>query len=405
MTKSPFIALRSLNFSLYWFGFFTSQLAIQMYIVAINWHLYTLAKSPAMLGILGIVSFVPILLFAMLGGIIADKINRKKTLVLVQLLRSMVSIVLLYQTFYWQVSPFFLYMVTGMNALLTAFDLPARQSLLPHVVDKKHFVNAVSLTTVAREASVIFGPSMAGVLIDIWHIEGAYVVAAIATVISTVVLLPMRSTHQFKEEKIAINFAAIKEGISFVSSSPLIWGGMFLDFIVTFFSSATVLLPIFIKEILGSGVSSLGLLYAAPSIGAVLSGVIFSSFSNVKNQGKILIFSVLLYGVATIGFGLSTSIMLSFIFLFLTGVGDMISTIIRNTIRQLITPDYLRGRMVAINMIFFIGGPQLGNAEAGFLAAAIGVPFSVALGGVGAIIGTLLLVAKIPKLWSYKQSA
>lgn len=177
---------------------------------------------------------------------------------------------------------------------------------------------------------------------------------------------------------------------------------MLLDFFATFFSSATVLLPIFAKDILAVGPKGLGILYAAPALGAVIAGLIVSSLGHLKNQGKILLGAIIIYGMATIFFGISRSFFLSLIFLFLTGVGDVVSTIIRNTIRQLTTPDYLRGRMVSVNMIFFMGGPQLGEAEAGILAAAIGTPASVVVGGIGTIIATLMLAFFIPKLKNYQ---
>lgn len=177
---------------------------------------------------------------------------------------------------------------------------------------------------------------------------------------------------------------------------------MILDFFATFFSSATVLLPAFAKDILAVGPKGLGLLYAAPSVGGIVAGLIVSSFHNLKNQGKILLSAVFVYGLATILFGISRSFYLSLLFLGLTGVGDVVSTVIRNTIRHSTTPDYIRGRMTSINMLFFMGGPQLGEVEAGILAAAIGTPLSVVVGGIGTIIATALITVLIPKLRKYQ---
>lgn len=399
-----FIPFQSRSFLLFWIGFFTSQLAVQIHIVSMSWHLYSLTKSPAMLGFFGLANFVPVLFFSVFGGILADKVDRKKILVIAQSVRSLGAIILVIGAFSNSISPAFLYTIAALQAALSAFDLPARQSLLPHVIDRKHLLSAVSLNTVARETSIIVGPTIAGVLLDVWGVQGAYIFAAVTAIIGAFVLMPMKVSHQFIAETASFTMSSFLEGIHFVWKSPLILGGMLLDFLATFFSSATVLLPIFAREILGTSISSIGLLYASPAVGAVVSGIVFSSFKHVRHQGKLLIGAVILYGCATIGFGLSTSFLLSCFFLFFTGVGDMISTIIRNTIRQLQTPDHLRGRMVAISMVFFLGGPQLGEAEAGFAAALIGVPLSVALGGFGTIVGTLLLVAKIPKLWQYEAA-
>lgn len=400
--KSPFLAFGSWNYSFYWVSFFAFNLALQMYVVGINWHVYTLTHSPASLGLLGIANFLPTLIFALPGGIAADWLNRKYLLITTQALRACMGAVLLFSVLSGNVSVIFLYSITAINALLVAFDLPSRQSVLPHIVEKEHFINAVGLSTVAREASFIIGPGITGFLISFLGIKHVYIFAALSSFISVLCLLPIKIGRQYYEEKISADLKSVMEGIRFVLRSPLITGAMLLDFIATFFSTTYVLLPIFAKEILGSGVASLGVLYAASSIGGVISGIVFSSFQHINKQGKILIAAVILYGVATIGFGLSKSFFLSFIFLLLTGAGDMISTIIRNTLRQMLTPDHIRGRMVSVNMIFFIGGPQLGNAEAGFAAALLGVPMSVVLGGVGTIVFTLLLVKKIPKLWHYQ---
>ena len=170
----------------------------------------------------------------------------------------------------------------------------------------------------------------------------------------------------------------------------------------TFFSSATVLLPIFSKEILLVGPQGLGILYAAPSIGAIVAGWIFSYFRHLKNQGKILLAAVTFYGLATALFGISSNFVLSFVFLAFAGAGDVVSAIIRNAIRQLATPDHMRGRMTSVNMIFYNGGPQLGEMEAGFMAGLLGLRQSVVIGGVATILFTLVTYALVPKLRNYQ---
>jgi MFS family permease len=177
---------------------------------------------------------------------------------------------------------------------------------------------------------------------------------------------------------------------------------MLLDFFATFFSSATALLPIYAKDILHVGPLGYGWLYAAAAIGALLTGTIMSLMPSLENQGKYLLISVLIYGLATITFGYSTAFWFAFAALALTGAADTVSMIIRNTIRQLNTPDSLRGRMVSINMIFFMGGPQLGELEAGLVASWRGAPFSVITGGIGSILSVLFVAWKWPMLWKYQ---
>ena len=173
---------------------------------------------------------------------------------------------------------------------------------------------------------------------------------------------------------------------------------MLLYFFSTFFSSATALLPIFAKDILHVGPEGYGVLAAAPSIGAVLAGFVIAHLKQIKKQGYILLAAISCYALGTIIFGISTIPTLSFIGLFIVGAGDSVSTIIRNTIRQLTTPDHIRGRMTGINMIFVMGGPQLGEFEAGILAASLGGPISVVIGGVGTLIAVGLTGVLVPKL-------
>ncbi|KKQ64365.1 MAG: Major facilitator superfamily [Candidatus Daviesbacteria bacterium GW2011_GWA2_38_24] len=200
------------------------------------------------------------------------------------------------------------------------------------------------------------------------------------------------------------NLDSIKEGIKFVFKTPLIYSSMLIDFLGTFFASATTLMPIFAVDILKVGPKELGFLYAAPSIGAIAAGFFFPFINKIKSKGKLLVFSICFFGLNTIFFALSKNLYLSLIFIGLSGAGDMISTIIRNVIRQLNTPDRLRGRMTAVNMVFYTGGPQLGETEAGIAASLMGTPLSVAFGGIATIITTIYVAIKTPQLLNYKDN-
>lgn len=195
--------------------------------------------------------------------------------------------------------------------------------------------------------------------------------------------------------------SAVGEGIRFVVKSPMIFSTMLLDFLANFFSAATSLLPIFATEILHVGAQGLGILYGAESIGAVVAGTIVSFLGNIKKQGAILLGAVAAYGAATTLYGMSNIFLLSFVLLALVGAADTVSTILRNTIRQLSTPDHLRGRMTSVTMIFFQGGPQLGNLEAGIVAALFGAPFSVISGGIATVIAVGIVAWLAPQLREY----
>jgi MFS family permease len=192
----------------------------------------------------------------------------------------------------------------------------------------------------------------------------------------------MHTTGAIEGERSQVGLSSILEGLHFVKSKTIVWSTMLLDFFSTFFSSATALLPLFAKDVLQVGPEGLGLMYAAPGIGAVLASLIISHMGQIRHQGKILLGGIVFYAFGTIVFGLSKILPLSLLGLFLVGAGDSVSTIIRNTIRQIVTPDSIRGRMTSVNMIFFMGGPQLGEFEAGILASMVGGPISVVIGGV-----------------------
>jgi MFS family permease len=199
--------------------------------------------------------------------------------------------------------------------------------------------------------------------------------------------------------------AAALDGLRFVFRQPLIRSTMLLDFFATFFSSATALLPIFAQDILHVGARGYGWLYAAPAAGAVLTSVVMvRAVDSITNRGQVLIAAIVVYGLATVVFGISTTFWLTFTCLALTGAADTISMIFRNLIRQLETPDYLRGRMMGVNMVFFMGGPQLGELEAGLVGNWLGPVVSVVSGGLGCLLATAWVAGRTPELRHYRSS-
>lgn len=374
-----------------------------MQTVCVGWHVYELTHSPVSLGFLGIAGFAPILLTFLIGGTVADSLNRKYVLIVLQCIFGIGAGILGIATVFHTITPLLIYAVLAMNGFLLTVDLPARSAVIPLLVPKEHVFGAVSLNTLIRQTASVVGPAVAGLLIALYGPQSIYFFNAVSFFVMLVALVCIHipSLH---ENTSRISLTTVIEGIHFIRNTPLIYSTMLLDFFVTFSASAVVLLPVFAKEVLHIPVSELGLLYAAPSVGGVLAGFIFSSFGNVRHQGKVLFFGIILYALATVGFGFSRSFIISLLFLILAGAGDMISTMIRNTIRQLITPDAMRGRMTAISMVFFIGGPFLGDSEAGFLAGVLGAPLSVMAGGLAAIIFTLGVWAKVPKLKNYHNA-
>jgi MFS family permease len=261
----------------------------------------------------------------------------------------------------------------------------------------------MSLNFIMFQTSLIVGPAIGGLLIGSVGLSWIYFLTALSFGAVMVSLYLIRTSGEPIGEKSSVSVAAMIEGLKFVKSKTLIWSTMILDFFSTLFASATVILPIFAQDILKVGPEGLGLLYAAPSIGAVITGLIMANLPRLKNQGFILLSAVAVFGIATIVFGLSKNFMLSLIALGFVGAGDSVSTIIRNVIRNIETPDHIRGRMTSINMVFFAGGPQLGEFEAGLLAALVGAPLSVVIGGAGTLIVVGLVTAFIPAVRRYQN--
>lgn len=372
-----------------------------MQTVAIAWHVYHLTHSPFSLGLVGIFGFIPMLFAFLPGGVIADSFYRKNILIFTQITLGALALILAISSYTHITSPVIIYAVLSIAALIITVDLPTRNAIIPSLVPKEDLLEAVNLNTITRQISLVLGPAIAGIMIASFGVSSVYLTNSVSFFILLFAILavniPLNETS-----KSNIDLKSVKEGVNFIFSAPLIFLTMLLDFLVTFAASTTILFPVFANDILKIPVSQLGFLYSAPAVGAVTAGFGISWFRNFKNQGKVLFLAIAIYSISTIIFGLSKSFPLSLAALFFVGVGDMISTVIRNAIRQLATPDNFRGRMSSIAMIFFIGGPFLGDAESGFLAGFIGAPYSIAIGGFAALTTSLIVGLKSSILRNYQ---
>lgn len=407
LRRSSFAALRHRDFRLLWLGQLISGTGTQMQMVAINWHVYILTKSPLALGIVGLVRVVPIVVCSLIGGVVADAVNRKRLMLVTQSAMLLSAALLAVVTETGLKSAWPLYLLTAISSAAVAFDNPARQALLPTLVPAADFPNAVSLGLIVFQLSMIGGPALAGWLLGSYSPAIVYAINALSFLAVIAALLLMRASGGVEDEEdagkqAAISWEALKEGLRFVWRTPIIVQTMTLDFVATFFASATALLPIFAAEILQVGAHGFGILAAAPAAGAVLAAFVMARLGNVRRQGAIVIASVAVYGAATVAFGLSRLFWLSLLMLAVTGAADTVSTVLRQTIRQLVTPNSLRGRMTSVNMIFFMGGPQLGELEAGAVAALLSAQLSVVTGGVGCLIAAALALFYAGSLMRYE---
>ncbi len=405
----PFIkippALRSRKFALYWSGSFVSMAGSQMQLWALLWHISTLSNQPIVVSGIGLVRFLPILLFSLVGGVIADSFNRRTILFITQVTMMLVAVALGLLTYYNTIQIWHIYLLTGIQAVASSFDMPARQSLVPNLVTRDIYPNAFSLQSIASNTGAILGPALSGIVVSSLGLSWVYIVNAITYLAVVIALILIGNIPQNRGVPAgsprAFSFQAIREGIRFIANSPIILSSMILDFLATFFSSANTLLPFIAQNVLKVGVVQYGWLSSGQSIGAVTVALLFSQRANFRRQGQLLLGAVTFFGLATVVFGLSRNFLLTLFALIFIGASDSVSTILRNTIRQLQTPDYIRGRMISINQIFFAGGPQLGEIEAGLVAQAFGLPAAIISGGIGCVAAAAAIGGIWPQLPRY----
>ena len=393
----PFIALQHRDFRLLWLGQLISQAGSAMQVLAINWHISVLTNyNPLALGLVGLSRFVPIIFFSLVGGALADARDRRKVMIVTQSAMAIFAAILGLLTDAGLQTVWPIYALNVLSAAAAAFDNPARQSLIPALVPREHLANALSLNSIMFDVATIVGPMLAGLLIGVRDVAIVYWLNAISFLAVIGALLIMHPAQQ--EIKRTASVGSVLEGLRFVFRQPIVRSTMLLDFFATFFSSATQLLPIFAAQILQVGAGGYGLLTAAAAIGSLIAGSLMGFMTRIRRPGAVILWSVAIYGLATLMFGVSRSFVVSLLMLAATGASDTVSMILRQTIRQVVTPDELRGRMTSVNMIFFMGGPQLGEVEAGVVAALLGAPLSVITGGLGCLVAVAVTAWKVPTL-------
>ncbi len=377
---------------------------------AVLWHVSVLVpadRRAIALGLVGLVRIVPVVLFSLISGVAADAFDRRKLMLMTQAIMAILAAVLALLTFRGLTAVWPIYLLTAVSAAAGAFDLPARQALTPNLVPREHLPNAITLNSIMLQTASVAGPAIGGLVLATRGVGWVYAVNAVSFLFVIGALLamdPPRSDETAPEDRGNFSVAAALEGLKFVFRAPLIRSTMLLDFFATFFSSATALLPIFAQDILHVGARGYGWLYAAPAAGALLTSAIMVRVVDwIERRGEVLIGAVAVYGLATVGFGLSRGFWISFVCLAATGAADTVSTTFRNLIRQLETPDRLRGRMIGVNMVFFIGGPQLGELEAGLVANWLGPVISVVTGGLGCLAATAAIAGGTPALRGYRR--
>jgi MFS family permease len=406
--RSSLVALAHRNFRLLWLGTLVSLAGSFMRTAAILWHVSLLAppeKKALALGIVGLVRVAPLFLFSFAAGIVADASDRRKLMMLTSVSMMGISGFLALVTFTGRDDLWVVYLLSAASAAMGSFDNPARQSLFPSLVPREHLQNAITLNSMMVQAASVLGPMVGGLIIAFAGVSWVYAFDAASFVVLVGTLLLMRDVPERpRAERSELSFRAGIEGVRWVFAHPLIRSTMLLDFFATFFASATALLPIFAQDILSVGPRGYGLLASAPAMGAMTTSILMVPLvGRIERRGRVLMGSVVAYALATVAFGISTLFWLTFGCLVLVGASDMVSTVLRNIIRQMHTPDSIRGRMTSVNMMFFMGGPQLGELEAGLVAQAVGPVLSVVSGGIACLVAVVWIGWRTPTLVAYAK--
>jgi MFS family permease len=429
----PYHVLRHRDFRLLWATQFVSLTGSQMQVVALNWHVYVLTGSPLALGLVGLTRVIPIIVFSLWGGIVADRHDRRRIMLVSQTAMTLFSALLALLTLRGHASVAVLYALNALTGAASAFDAPARQSLVPRLVPAKDLPSALALNLVMLHAAFIGGPGLAGLLLagggaagpaagrivpaaahagSLSVIALLYAVNAVSFLAVIVALVLMRTDTAPEPGTVTDEhpLESLKAGLRFVFTTPIMVWTMGLDFVATFFAGSLSLLPIFADQILHVGAAGYGWLVAAPALGALVGSIYTSVVHLPRRQGRVLLAAIAVYGACTIAYGLGPRYVIVFAALAGTGLADLVSTVIRQTLRQLLTPDSLRGRMTSVNMIFFMGGPQLGEMEAGlvaslFASAAFGARVSVVTGGIATMIAAAVVASRSALVRNYEPPA
>ncbi|PPC74495.1 MFS transporter [Pokkaliibacter plantistimulans] len=385
--------LKHQAFMRFWIGQIASSFAFQMLAVGIGWQMYDLTNSALNLGLVGLAQFLPQLALTLVAGHMVDQYNRRIIVLICRLVMAITVSVLVLGNLTNSISATMIYACAAALGATRAFEMPATQALLPNLITPDLLSRAVALMASAREATVIAGPALGG-LIYLIGPTALYGSSVVCFLISAVFLLNLQ--YEYKAPaKAPVSMESLLGGMVFIRRNPVILGSISLDMFAVLLGGATALLPIVAKDILHTGPWGLGLLRCAPALGAVMMSVYLARRPLRRNVGKIMFAAVAVFGLATIVFGLSTHLLLSLLALWLLGASDMISVVIRSTLVQLETPDEMRGRVSAANSIFIGTSNQLGEFESGVTAAWLGVVPAIVVGG----IGTLAVVALWMKLF------
>jgi MFS family permease len=388
---------RQPGFALFLASRILSQAAVQLVLVTAGWQLYELTGSALDLGLLGLVQFVPVLLLTLPAGDAADRWPRKMVVGCCRLATGLATLALGLGSLGGWLGREEMLALVAMFGAARAFELPAQQALLPGVVPAALFPRAVSLSSTANQMATIGGPALAGGLIVLGGAAGAYLPAAVALGVAAAMAAALAVAPHLRAAG-GSAVARFVEGIAFLRVRPVLIGALSLDMVAVMLGGAAALFPLYARDILEAGPVGLGLLRAAPAIGAFSVGLLLAWRPLRGRAGLRMFQAVIIFGLGTAVFALSTSLALSVAALVVVGAADVVSVVVRQSLVQLGTPDEMRGRVAAVNSLFIGASNQLGEFRAGGAAAAFGAMPAALLGGIGTVLVALVWMRLFPSL-------
>jgi MFS family permease len=393
---TPWQVLAQRDFGLFWISLLFSAVGSQISTVAVAWQVYEITNSPFQLGLTGLFHALPVMIFSLPGGVVADRVDRRRLLILTQALAAILALILGLLTSTGQVRVWHIYAVTFLSGAVGIFDAPARTALIPLLVSGEQLASAYALNITWRQIATLAGPFLGGIVISAFGISTSYYIDALSFLSVIICLAFMRARPGRPAEKRETPFQSVRVGFNFIRENAAILGLMSMDACVNFFGAYRSMMPAFARDILGTGPAGLGALLGVPALGALVGSGFVMALGNPKQKGKLILWVTGLYTVGLICFALSRSFVLSLVIVFFLGLVDAIGETLRDTLVQLITPDRMRGRVKSFDQVFMSAGTYLGHAQMGTTATFLGIPGALILGGsLGS--AAVLLVAKFAR--------
>ncbi|HEX6207310.1 MAG TPA: MFS transporter [Actinomycetota bacterium] len=393
----------SRDYRLLWLGEMASHTGRHITVVALPFQIYQLTGSPLAIGMMGLAQVVPLVILSQIGGVIADRVDRRRLLAITQVGLAAASLGLAIAASLGSPPLWFLYLVAAVIGGLSGIESPTRAATVPRLVGTTHVPSAIALEQTLFQLSDVIGPAIGGLVLASLGLSWAYALDASSSVVAFGMVLAMRPLPPDPSQRQVKGTTAFREGFRFLRGRRVLQAAFQVDLIAMVFGMPRALFPVLAVEVFHVGPRGLGLLYAAPGAGALLGALTSGWVRHVRRQGQAVLLAVVVWGLAIAAFGLTDVLWLALVLLGIAGAADMLSAIFRATILQLSIPDRLRGRLSAIHIAVVVGGPRLGDMEAGVVAAVVSPTFSVVSGGVATVIGVGVLAALVPAFVRYRS--